>query len=255
MIIIPFYDDLYTYLNDYDGHTFVVYDSSYDYVTFEGSSKIDEDYVNYFCKVFLDGLHKNTDSTGLALWHPSAAGASEGRGWSVAWENAPRARLQITRENDVFKLAAIKRSHGKGKPDPIDLVFSPQGLLVTRGSQERKVQEEAIRKACVKVAIEMYGENIPVQKQRKIEGSQLERFRSAALERSLDNKTVKDYLFQAIDLKELIYVTGKKAGASGFAPPPPEDDTVTNPSLQKEVDKLALPTGVEPLSPERLQVD
>jgi len=70
----PFYHRLIQRLRKVPGHKIVVLDSAYDFVRFTGKAKIDEDAVNYFIKVVLQGICDLTDSTLLIPWHPSQAG-------------------------------------------------------------------------------------------------------------------------------------------------------------------------------------
>ncbi len=99
----PFYHDVVSHLRSIEGHKIVVFDSAYDFVRFAGRAKIDEDAVNYFIKVVLQGICDQANCTLLIPWHPSQAGSSRGEmdGWSVAWQNAPRARLSINKSNEV----------------------------------------------------------------------------------------------------------------------------------------------------------
>ena len=71
----PFYHRLTARLQRIPGHKILVLDSAYDFVRFIGRAKIDEDAVNYFIKVVLQGICDQTDSTLLIPWHPSQAGS------------------------------------------------------------------------------------------------------------------------------------------------------------------------------------
>lgn len=67
-----FYHRMIAHLNSIHGHKLVVLDSAYDFVRFAGRAKIDEDAVNYFIKVVLQGVCDMTDSTLLIpCWQAS----------------------------------------------------------------------------------------------------------------------------------------------------------------------------------------
>jgi len=90
----PLYYELRDYLRAIPGHKFVAVDSTYNFLCFTGATKIDETLVKK-ALYLLDRLCAETNSTLVYLWHPSQAGQERGNasGWSVAWENAPRARF------------------------------------------------------------------------------------------------------------------------------------------------------------------
>jgi hypothetical protein len=114
----PFYYYLIERLRSISGHKLLVLDSAYDFVRFVGRAKIDEDAVNYFIKVILQGICDQCDVTLIIPWHPSQAGSERDGmdGWSVAWHNAPRARLCISADKSavvVYELIFVKRNHGR----------------------------------------------------------------------------------------------------------------------------------------------
>ncbi len=90
----PFYYQLKEHIKCIPGHKVVVLDSAYDFVRFADHGKIDEDSVNFFIKIVLQGLCDDCDATLLIPWHPSRSGSARNAmdGWSVAWHNAARAR-------------------------------------------------------------------------------------------------------------------------------------------------------------------
>lgn len=111
-----FYKPLIDHLDAIDGHKFVVLDSTYDVLTFVGNAKINESGVKAAINL-LQRICDEHDCTILILWHPSQAGQERGdaSGWSVAWHNAPRARLSLSAvsdEPDTFVLKVEKRNHG-----------------------------------------------------------------------------------------------------------------------------------------------
>jgi RecA-family ATPase len=84
------------------GHKFVAIDSCYNALRFVGQAKINETSVMAAIRL-LQRLCEETNSTLLVLWHPSQAGQERGdaSGWSVAWHNAPRARLSLSLVKNV----------------------------------------------------------------------------------------------------------------------------------------------------------
>lgn len=118
--LTPFYNQLGDYVTGLPGHKFVVLDSCYDFVRFEGSAKVNEDAVNVFVKVVLGGFCRDTNSTLLVTWHPSYAGQErgDGSGWSVAWHNAPRVRDQIKRMGQRRCLRTHRREAEPWSPAP-----------------------------------------------------------------------------------------------------------------------------------------
>ncbi len=65
----PFYHRLTARLQRIPGYKILVLDSAYDFVRFIGRAKIDEDAVNYFIKVVLQGICDETNSTLLIPWY------------------------------------------------------------------------------------------------------------------------------------------------------------------------------------------
>ncbi|MCH7651399.1 MAG: AAA family ATPase, partial [Nitrospinae bacterium] len=168
--LTPFYNQLGDYVTGLPGHKFVVLDSCYDFVRFEGSAKVNEDVVNVFVKVVLGGFCRDTNSTLLVTWHPSYAGQErgDGSGWSVAWHNAPRVRDQIKRkgDGDAFELTAVKRNHG-AFPQPLTLHYS-DGALLPLAEFDLSEQRAELSTACIEVATAFAKRGIPITQQRRI---------------------------------------------------------------------------------------
>jgi RecA-family ATPase len=217
--LTPFYDQLVNHVTYLPGHKFVVLDSCYDFVRFEGNAKVNEDVVNTFVKEVLGGFCRDTNSTLLVPWHPSYSGQlrGDGSGWSVAWHNSPRVRDQIKRKDntDAFELTAEKRNHG-ALPQPITLHYS-EGALLPSADIKLSEQIEADRKAIIAVAIQMAERGIPIQQQKKIGMTELDLLREQ-FECHARNKEVKDILTRAVAYGHLQYVHGSKYRRAGYYP-------------------------------------
>ncbi len=199
------------------GHKFVVLDSTYNVLRFIGQAKISEPAVKAALNL-LDHLCAATDSTIMYLWHPSRAGIERGdaSGWSVAWENTPRARLSISKvenTNDAFTLKVEKRNNGP-TGETITLHWH-DGTLLPLADMPGK--GKGLLDACVELALEAAENGSPIQLQRKITPPQL-----AHLERVLgfrpSNQDVKDALQQAMLDKKLRYVKGHGKTTAGYYP-------------------------------------
>ena len=216
----PFFHRLTAQLQGIAGHKVVVLDSAYDFVRFAGRAKIDEDAVNYFIKVVLQRLCDETDSTLIIPWHPSQAGSSRDTmdGWSVAWHNAPRARLALSAVDgveDTYELKVVKRNHGR-KGEPIRLKFH-EGALVPFDAVPDDGKVAALRRVFVKAAIDAANINAPFNRQRAIPGicfADAEK----ALGRRPTKQEAKNALEDAVQLRELEYVTATRHRAAGYYP-------------------------------------
>lgn len=213
----PLYFEMYAALRATQGHKFVVLDSTYNVLRFTSQAKINEAAVKAALNL-LDHLCAATDSTILYLWHPSRAGMERGdaSGWSVAWENTPRARLSISKaENtaDAFTLKVEKRNNGP-TGDTITLHWHDGTLLPLA---DMPGNGKGLLDACVELALEAAKNGNPIQLQRKITPPQL-----AHLERALgfrpSNQDVKDQLQQALLDKRLRYVRGYGKTMAGYYP-------------------------------------
>ncbi len=217
--LTPFHTQLGNYVAGLPGHKFLVLDSCYDFVRFEGNSKVNEDAVNIFVKEVLGGFCQDTNSTLLIPWHPSYSGQvrGDGSGWSVAWHNSPRVRDQIKRNasGDAFELTAEKRNHG-ALPEPITLHYS-DGALLPKAEIELSEQRATDRDAVKKMAVQMAKRGLPIQRQRKISKTELDLLQEK-FDCQLRNKEVKDILNRAVVDGELQYVRGSKYQSAGYYP-------------------------------------
>ena len=212
--------ELGDHLKSTDGHKFIVVDGTYNALRFVGSAKINEGAVMVGISL-LQRFCDETNSTMVALWHPSQAGQERGdaSGWSVAWHNAPRARLSITPvkdTDDTFELKVEKRNHGaKGKP--ITLYWS-DGVLLPRGQTDTAEQNARFTEACVRVALLAAEQGLPIQGQKK-----LSKWMSDDIERDVGyrptERVVKETLATAMREGKLRYLKGTNRRMAGYYPP------------------------------------
>lgn len=220
----PFYHSLINTLRSIPGHKLLVLDSAYDFVRFAGRAKIDEDSVNFFIKIVLQGLCDHTDSTILIPWHPSQAGSGREAmdGWSVAWHNAARARLAISAVDgaeDIYELKVVKRNHGP-KGAPITLKYHEGALLpVEAVPDDGKLAH--LGKLCVDSAIEAAKLNVPFNRQ-KVPPELLFKEAEKAIGRRPSKAAVRNALEQAVRSGELAYVSHTRHRAAGYYPPDSE---------------------------------
>jgi hypothetical protein len=216
----PFYFELLALLQSIPGHKLLVLDSAYDFVRFKGYGKIDEDSVNLFIKVVLQGICDRGDCTILMPWHPSQAGSgrNEMDGWSVAWRNAARARLVIesTDKEEEFVLRVEKRNHGR-KGDPIKVRFYRGALLPTELVPTAVQDAGALRDAVVREAIRAADLGVPFTTQRNIDSPILQ-IVEKELARKITSKAFKDELRSALDAGQLRYLKGDKRRRAGYYP-------------------------------------
>jgi hypothetical protein len=217
----PFYHELTSLLCSIPGHKLVVLDSAYDFARWTGKTKIEEDAVNWFIKVFLRGICDQCDATLLIPWHPSQAGSEreDVAGWSVAWHNAPRARWALKASKDItdaFELSVTKRSHGR-KADPVLLRFH-EGALLPAAEIPDDGKAVFTRKAVVAAAIKAAGVGQAFTQQRNPAAWVLTEV-SKACGRSVSAKEVKDHLQGAVVDGELIYRAGHGKVRAGYFPP------------------------------------
>ncbi|MGA7713921.1 MAG: AAA family ATPase [Rhizomicrobium sp.] len=220
----PFYHRLIQRLRKVPGHKIVVLDSAYDFVRFTGKAKIDEDAVNYFIKVVLQGICDLTDSTLLIPWHPSQAGSGRDAmdGWSVAWHNAPRARLAISAvegAEDTYELKVVKRNHGpKGQPLTIKFI---NGALLPLDAVPDDGKAAALRQVFVRAAIEAAGHNVPFNRRDAVPDlvfKEADKF----IGRRPSRHEMKNAMEEAIRLGELRYLPNTRHRAAGLYPPDAE---------------------------------
>ncbi len=217
----PFHDELRAFLRSIPGHKFIVADGTYNVLRFAGAAKINETSVMAAIS-FLQRLCDETDSTLLALWHPSQAGQERGdaSGWSVAWHNAPRARLSLTAvkdSEDAFELKVEKRNHGaKGKP--LTLHFD-NGAMLPRSEAAEGDQGAHLTRACVRVACMAAEAGAPIQ----MNSSRVGKWQLDEIERDIGRRPtqreVKDALAAALPAKLLVYVRTSRHRVAGYYPP------------------------------------
>ena len=213
----PLYYAMYDALKATPGHKFVVLDSTYNVLRFTSQAKINETAVKAALNL-LDHLCAATDSSILYLWHPSRAGMERGdaSGWSVAWENTPRARLSISKvENstEAFTLKVEKRNNGP-TGEAITLHWT-DGTLLPLNAMPNSGQ--VFLDECVALAVEAAETGQPIKKQKNVTLAQL-----AHLERVLgfrpSPRDVRAKLEEALLAKRLRYVKGHGKVMAGYYP-------------------------------------
>jgi hypothetical protein len=230
----PFFHRLVGRLQSIPGHKVVVLDSAYDFVRFAGHSKIEEDAVNYFIKVVLQRLCDETGSTLLIPWHPSQAGSGRDTmdGWSVAWHNAPRARLALGAVDgveDTYELKVVKRNHGP-KGQPLRIKFY-SGALLPCDAIPDDGKAASVRKACVDAATHAASIGAPLTKQRNIAPAIVAEIAKRAGV-PLTPKTVKDELEAACFAQELTYQVGYGRKKAGYFPVETGVETALRPAVE-----------------------
>ena len=219
----PFYHEVLRLLQSIPGHKIVVIDSAYDFVRFTGRAKVDEDAVNYFVKVVLQGLCDLTDSTILIPWHPSQAGSERATmdGWSVAWHNAPRARLALVaaREPDTYELSVAKRNHGP-KGQPIKLRFH-HGALIPVEALPQDGKEDAFYKVMVDAAKDAARLKVPLNGKNRIPELVVKSVEEV-IGRRPKKEEMQDKLQEAIRRGDLIHLGYTQHRKAGFYPPDPQ---------------------------------
>jgi RecA-family ATPase len=158
------------------GHKLVVVDSLYNAFRFLGQAKIAENAVNALIG-WLDGLCVSHDCTIIGIFHPSTAGNATGdaRGYSHAWYDAPRAKVNLAKASDadrkglalrrdqpLFKLLVDKRNSGTGGVEA--LLIYDEGALMTPGSVAAAPPpgDEAIRLAVYETMQRLLTQDPPI---------------------------------------------------------------------------------------------
>jgi len=222
--IRPFYHQLVNRLRSIAGHKVVVLDSAYDFVRFAGKAKIDEDAVNFFVKVFLQGICDQCDATLLIPWHPSQAGSGRDAmdGWSVAWHNAPRARLAISAvdgADDTYELKVVKRNHGpKGQPLALKFVT---GALLPLDAIPDDGKAAALRGVCVRAAIEAASIGVPFNRREAVPDLVFKEAEKV-IGRRPSRHEMRNALEDGLRLGELCYLANTRHRAAGLYPPDTE---------------------------------
>ncbi len=216
--LTPFYHELLATLRNIKGHKLLVLDSAYDFARFNGRAKISEDAVNHYIKVVLAGICTAADATLLIPWHPSQAGSSRGEmdGWSVAWHNAPRARLAISADKDAadcFTLEVVKRNHA-ARGEPMKLTFH-EGALVPVETVTSSVDIQGL---LVRLAGQAAEKGMPVSKRGRMSDWMHQEVRRMTA-RHVPDREIKRHLDNAVMAGELQYVPGGSKHAAGYYPP------------------------------------
>lgn len=217
----PFLQNLMAALRSIPGHKFVVLDSQYDFVAFKGKAKIDEGAVNAFVKQVLQKLCEDCDATLYVIAHPSRAGIErgDGGGWSVAFENAPRARHAIApdeKREDAFLFKVTKRNHGP-KGGPISLYWTT-GALLPAEDMDIAAQEAHDRDACIRVAIKAAADNQPINGRDRIPECYLAQIAGYVSGRLTQND-VREHLSAAVQSGALTRMKSSRHRSAGFYPP------------------------------------
>jgi RecA-family ATPase len=194
-------------------------DSTYNVLHFRGSAKIDEGAVKSGIE-FLNRLCDETDTTMLALWHPSQSGQqrSDASGWSVAWHNTPRARLSLTPDKGsegVYELRVEKRNN-RPKGKPVTLYWS-DGVLLPRTEMQNAEQSSLFTDACIKVALQAAEQDAPIQNQRHLRGWMIDRIEQAAGFKPSERQ-VKEELPRLLSVGKLRNQKGHGKQMAGYFP-------------------------------------
>jgi hypothetical protein len=215
----PLWEPLCEHLKGTAGHKLVLVDSCYNAFQFQGRSKIDEGAVmSAFGR--LQQFCADTDSTLVVLWHPSQAGMERGdaSGFSVAWHNAPRARLSLTPakdRDDCFELKVEKRNHGP-KGAPITLHWNSGALLPSTDIDDAD-RRTRFRSACVRVAIAAAEAGTPIQKQRRLNKWMLDEIERDARFRPSE-RDVKEELASALRDGQVRFLSHNRHHMAGYYP-------------------------------------
>ena len=207
----PFYRRFREHLLATPGHKFVGLDSMYNVFEFRGQAKINEPSVKAAIEL-LNRLCRETDSTIVFLWHPSQAGQEreDASGWSVAWHNAPRARVSLSSVKDghgkalegAFELKVVKRNNGP-KGAPLTLHWDA-GVLLPITDVSAAEQAGLYFEAVIKVAIDAANFGAPITTQKNLFPWQLQQIEAACGKRPTQGE-VKAELQRALMLKRLRY--------------------------------------------------
>jgi hypothetical protein len=233
--LTQFFMDVKATLQSIPGHKLLVIDSCYDFIRFQGKAKISEDHVNAVFKGVLNSLCEETDTTILVIWHPSQAGLErgDGTGWSVAWENAPRARLVLEKDktSGIITLTVQKRSHG---PDghSIKLSYS-EGALVTENEADAVERRAHIYNAVIRLAVEYAEYNQPLNRKTNPSREFMNRLEKANGFK-IKEKDIRDCLERAVSDKRLEVRGWSRKQPAGYYPP--ANGLVVSPDLEQELE-------------------
>ena len=207
------------HLKSLGGDKYVVLDGTYNAFRFVGKAKINEGAV-MAAITWLHHLCAETESTIIPLWHPSQAGQERGdaSGWSVAWHNAPRARLSLTPVRDTdgaFELKTEKRNHGPKGPS-LTLHFDA-GILSPWGGPTDE-GEDVLKRAVARVAISAATHHAPINKREHLRGWQMGEIEKS-IGRRPTQKQAKEALAACLPAGLLHYVNFSRHKAAGYYPP------------------------------------
>jgi hypothetical protein len=164
----------------------------------------------------------------LYLSHPSYAGQERGdaSGYSVAWHNAPRARLSITQDKDTagaYTLKVEKRNDG-AQGTTLTLHWR-DFVLLPFSDIEAGEQTTLLYEACIAAAVHAADFDAPIQKQRNVEKWVRLEIEKAAGFRPTE-KQIKDELATAVSQGRLRYVSGHGKHKAGYFPKETDPDTL-----------------------------
>ncbi len=194
-------------------------DSAYNILKFKGRTKIDEDAVKAALEM-LNRLCQETDTTMVVLWHPSQAGQERGdaSGWSVAWNNTPRARLSLSaaKDTEAYDLKVEKRNNA-AKGQKITLHYC-DGVLLPLTDADVAEQDGRFMDACVKAALAAAETDQPITLQKHAPNWVLADIEAEAGRRPTQRE-LKEALALALKLGRLRYQKGHGRHAAGYFPP------------------------------------
>lgn len=218
--ILPYALELIDSLKAIKGHKLLVLDSLYDFVGWSGQSKINEDSVRWFLRVFMGFLGRECNATIIPIMHPSRAGTERsGQGsFSVAFDNVPRGRITIKRKSDTedqYDFGVPKRSHKKDG-FTLDLAVEYGAFFdrtLIKGSQE----EIDFLNAIVKYAAQKAEQGVPFSKRKtSINDQDLKELKAEKINPTIQQ--VQETLKHACEQKRLMYVKSTPNVVAGYYP-------------------------------------
>jgi hypothetical protein len=235
--LMPFYHELRRRLLAIYGHKLLILDSLFDYIRYLGRAKIDETAVNVVFKVVLTKLCQETDTTMIAIRHPSRSGISDGtqEGWSVANTNSVRSRLSLAPKantKDAYVLKREKANHGPSGKDWT--LYYSGGALLPREAMADADQRNRAYEAVIQVAIECSA-NSPMTAQKNPLPWQIERIQELSGV-PLGAKEIKNYLSLAVQTGKLRYQSGHGKVKAGYFGPLKPVETEVETGLKPEVE-------------------
>jgi hypothetical protein len=239
--LLPFHTALVTYLKSIPGHKLVAVDSWYDFVRFVGGARIDEDSVNGLIKRVLGAICASCNCSMIVIRHPSRAGIERGdmTSYSVANENAPRARLSMRAgDGDSFVLKVEKRNHGPRGEEIV--LFWNDGVLEPFGEMQEDAQDSRLQQAVVTMATEAAERGRPLNRKAAPTDRQLRRVAKLLDKKSVRPKTVRDELERASEIGgPLKYISADGRHVGGYFPAEKADE------LSRVLKKSGADTGAD----------